>query len=108
MDVLARARAMQADAEAHYANEGIKYHPGIMPEMIAEIERLREELSVHHQFLHNLQMYAEVVMKPSAVQALISNACDWSYAHRMGNGEFSDEEQQRIIDRAFKKLLNVP
>jgi len=30
----------------------------------------------------------------------------WSYAHRCGNGEYSDKEQQEIIDKATDRLKN--
>jgi hypothetical protein len=39
-----------------------------------------------------------------AVYELIGLICSWSYAHRCGNGELSDKEQQAIIDRALQRL----
>ena len=42
------------------------------------------------------------------VKELVTNADNWSYSHRVGNGELSDEEQQKAVDRAFWKLLETP
>lgn len=66
-----------------------------------------EKIATYEQFLHRLQMYAEVVMDSKKVGRLIDNACRWSYAHRMGNGELSFDEQQALIDEAFAKLLDT-
>ena len=41
------------------------------------------------------------------MKRLINNACNWSYAHRVGNGELSDEEQSKIIEEAFHKLCEL-
>lgn len=32
---------------------------------------------------------------------------NWSYAHRVGNGEFTAREQQQIINKAFWKLDTI-
>ena len=45
-------------------------------------------------------------MDGQKVGKLIDNINSWSYAHRCGNGEHS-EEQQAIIDKAFKKLRDI-
>ena len=63
-----------------------------------------EKLSMYELLLHDIQMFAEVVLDSKSVGKLIHNICSWSYAHRCGNGEFSDEEQREIVDRAFRKL----
>jgi len=70
--------------------------------MITDQEKIRQ----YEAFFHGLQMY-QLAMNSKAISKLISNACDWSYAHRVGNGQLSNEEQQAIIDRAFNKLLDV-
>lgn len=66
----------------------------------------KEKIRVYEEFLHTLQMYT-VVMDAGAIGKLVGNACDWSYAHRVGNGQHSDEEQQAIVDKTFKKLTDV-
>lgn len=66
-----------------------------------------EKVKKYEEFFHMLQMHACVTLNQSAVKTLINNACNWSYAHRIGNGEYTDEEQQRIIDKNFNKLTEI-
>jgi len=68
---------------------------------------LEEKVRMYESFLHQLQLHAEVALDAKVVKQLIGNACSWSYAHRVGNGELSDDEQQIIIDRNFDKLCTV-
>jgi hypothetical protein len=72
-----------------------------------EPRTLEEKVKMYETFLHQLQMNAEVVMNGDLVRQLISNACSWSYAHRRGNGEPSEDEQQAMINKAFDKLCTV-
>lgn len=73
----------------------------------AELEAARHKIKVYESFLHLLQMHAEVTMDRDRVRRLIERACAWSYAHRSGNGELSEEEQQERIDAAFANLLRI-
>ena len=66
----------------------------------------KEKIQMYESYLHALQLQV-VACNKEKLQKLISNAWDWSYAHRCGNGEHSDEEQQKIIDRAFHNLTNT-
>ncbi len=67
----------------------------------------KEKIKKYEEFLHLLQMHACVTLNVSAVKNLINNACNWSYAHRIGNGEYTDTEQQQIIDKIFNKLTEI-
>lgn len=67
----------------------------------------KQKIAQYEKFLHMLQLNAEVVMNKDNVGKLISRACAWSYAHRAGNGELSEKEQQAMIDRTFEKLTEV-
>lgn len=62
---------------------------------------------MYEKLLHDIQMYREVVMDGAKVIKLLDNIGNWSYAHRRGNGQLSDEQQQGLIDRAFDKLREV-
>jgi len=42
------------------------------------------------------------------IAELVENADDWSYSHRIGNGELSDKKQQQVINNAFWKLCDTP
>ena len=70
-----------------------------------ELVALREKVHVYEQLLHKIQMNASVIMDHEVVGDLIKNICDWSYSHRRGNGELSDQEQDDMIRRAFDRLL---
>lgn len=66
-----------------------------------------EKVKKYEEFLHLLQMHAAVTLNSAAVKTLIDNACNWSYSHRIGNGEYTDEEQQLIVNKAFDKLTEI-
>lgn len=76
-------------------------------ELYRTITMLQKKVNKYEGFLHSLQLHAEVCMDREKTKRLISNACSWSYAHRRGNGELTDEEQERIIDKAFHKLTDL-
>ena len=42
------------------------------------------------------------------IAELVGNADNWSYCHRVGNGEISDRVQQQLINNAFWKLCDTP
>jgi len=71
------------------------------------IASLRKKVNQYESFLHKLQLHAEVCLDHEGTKKLISNACSWSYAHRRGNGEYTDEEQDAMINAAFNKLTDL-
>lgn len=79
-------------------NNEVEKYPG-------ELRTLREKVDVYERLLHKIQLNAQVIMDHEVVKDLVSNICDWSYAHRQGNGELSYEEQDELIRRQFEKLL---
>lgn len=68
---------------------------------------LRQKVEMYEHLLHDIQMYSEVVMDGAKVAKLIDNINAWSYAHRQGNGELTEKQQQALIDGTFAKLRNV-
>ena len=66
-----------------------------------------EKIAMYERYLHALSIMCTCVDN-FGVKELVTNADIWSYAHRVGNGELSDEEQQQAIDNAFWKLLDTP
>lgn len=76
-------------------------------ELQNQINSLEEKIGVYESLLHKIQLNAEVVLNHENVSRLIYNICRWSYAHRVGNGEIPDEEQQKRIDAAFSNLLDI-
>jgi hypothetical protein len=67
----------------------------------------KEKIEMYESFLHKINAFI-VSCNNEGIKELVENADNWSYAHRVGNGEPSDEEQQQMIDKAFWKLLNTP
>lgn len=67
----------------------------------------KQKIEMYESFLHKINAFV-VCSNNEGIKELVENADNWSYAHRIGNGEPSDEEQQEIIDRAFWKLLDTP
>ncbi len=64
----------------------------------------KEKIAVYEQLLHDLQFYYSVAMRPEVVKELLNRIDSWSYAHRSGNGELSEAEQQDQINHAFWRL----
>jgi exopolyphosphatase/pppGpp-phosphohydrolase len=67
---------------------------------------LEEKVKQYEDFLHNINMML-VSGSIKGVQKLIDHADSWSYSHRVGNGELTEEEQQELINRAFWNLNNI-
>lgn len=68
---------------------------------------LKQKIDQYEAFLHKINSFI-VSCNNDGIKELVENADNWSYSHRVGNGEPSDAEQQRIIDNAFWKLLDTP
>jgi hypothetical protein len=46
-------------------------------------------------------------MEPEKVKEMLDLISGWSYAHRSGNGEISEEQQQQRIDNAFEAIVKA-
>ena len=68
---------------------------------------LKQKVEMYENFLHKINSFI-VSCNNDGIKELIENADNWSYSHRVGNGEPSDREQQRMINNAFWKLLDTP
>lgn len=65
---------------------------------------LKEKIKVYEDLLHDIQFHSTVTMRHDEVMKLINKINAWSYAHRAGNGEGGEKEQQQRIDAAFWEL----
>ena len=74
--------------------------------LIMNTPTLEQKVEQYEQFLHDINMML-IVGNTEGIQRLINNADRWSYMHRVGNGELSEEEQQKLIDKAFWNLINI-
>lgn len=67
----------------------------------------KEKILQYESFLHKINSFI-ISCNNDGIKELVENADNWSYAHRVGNGEPSNREQQRMINNAFWKLLDTP
>lgn len=67
---------------------------------------LREEQDVFHKIMHIANL-ANITGKTDHMAKIVQAMDSWSYAHRRGNGELSDREQQQCVNSAFWKLREV-
>lgn len=65
---------------------------------------MKEKINVYESVLHRIQMLREVAMNKEALIELLDIIGSWSYAHRSGNGELTEKEQQERIDYHFNRL----
>jgi hypothetical protein len=67
----------------------------------------KEKILQYESFLHKINMFI-ISSNNDGIRELVHNADNWSYAHRVSNGELSDRKQQQAINNAFWKLLDTP
>lgn len=72
-----------------------------------ELRDLREKVEMYESLLHKIQLHCQVTMDHEKVRTLVGNICAWSYAHRCGNGELSEDEQLCRIKYQFDRLLET-
>ena len=68
---------------------------------------LKQKVQMYEDFLHRINTFV-ITGNNQGISELIQNADDWSYSHRVGNGENSDKLQQKIINKSFWKLCDTP
>ena len=68
---------------------------------------MEKENEVFHQVFHHINTHAAITMNADKMQEIIWAICSWSYAHRSGNGELSNEEQQARVDCAFGRIKQI-
>lgn len=68
---------------------------------------LKQKIEMYENFLHKINACI-ISCNHEGVRELVQNADNWSYSHRISNGEFSDRKQQQVINNAFWKLLDTP
>jgi hypothetical protein len=65
----------------------------------------KEKIIMYERFIDTLALHADV--GSSNLGRLINNASNWAYAHRVGNGELTEKQQEEIIAKKFWKLLDL-
>ena len=66
----------------------------------------KEKIEMYESFLHKINV-AVVCGRDDIIRKLIANADNWSYAHRAGNGELTEKEQEDGIVKKFWKLCDL-
>ena len=64
----------------------------------------KEKVAVYEALLYEIDLHTTVTMNDEAIREIIRRINRWSYAHRSGNGEKSEAQQQQEIDSCFWKL----
>lgn len=63
----------------------------------------KQRKEIYEDFLHKVALVAQIHNQAKITEGL-KIIQDWSYAHRVGNGEYSDWEQQKIVDKVIAKM----
>lgn len=75
-------------------------------ETMTREKELEEKVKVYEGLLHRIQMTA-IAGNNEKMKDLVDVVCNWSYAHRSGNGELSEEEQAERVHCQFLKLKEL-
>ena len=64
----------------------------------------REELELFRHLMHRIQMHYAITLNSEEVKNMLKLIDSWSYAHRVGNGQLTEEEQQEKVDKALQNI----
>lgn len=64
----------------------------------------KEKIRIYEELFHKINA-ACISCKHDLISKYIARIDNWSYAHRRGNGQYSAKEQQELVDRATRKLI---
>ena len=67
----------------------------------AKTPTLKEKVEVYEQLLHDLYFHSSVTMDHDKVMDCLNRIATWSYAHRGGNGELSQQQVRTAVNQAF-------
>jgi hypothetical protein len=79
-------------------NHAVERYPG-------ELNTLREKVETYESVLHTIQLYRAVTLDEPALIHLLDFICEWSYAHRRGNGEIDNDA---LVKSYFEKMKEAP
>lgn len=71
-----------------------------------ETPTVQEKVEVYEALFHRLNL-AIVTMHYEKIAQIVNIIDNWSYAHRMGNGQLTDEEQQEKINSVFYRMKEI-
>lgn len=73
---------------------------------VPENEELAEKVKVYEGLMHRIQMLS-IAGNHENMRETIEAICNWSYAHRSGNGELSEEEEAERVRVQYEKLKEI-
>jgi hypothetical protein len=62
-----------------------------------------DRLRIYEKFFHRINLYC-VSLNNEKVREAVSLIDSWSFAHRCGNGEFSEREQHKLVESAIQNM----
>lgn len=65
-----------------------------------------DKIKVYEELFHDIQLYRDIILDHDSLAKALDIICDWSYAHRAGNGERTDREIQQAVEYQFLRLKN--
>lgn len=63
----------------------------------------KDRLKIYESFFHNMQ-HASVIGNDRKIADGFNLIWDWSYSHRFGNGQLSNYEQKKCVERVISKM----
>lgn len=66
--------------------------------------KLKDKVRIYEGFLHQIQLNYSVSLNTSEVRRALDIIDAWSYAHRVGNGQLSDNQQQKLIELQLERM----
>ena len=74
---------------------------------LSKWQQIEKENEVFRRVFHHINTHFSITHNAGKMHEIIHAISSWSYAHRVGNGELSDEEQQERVDRAFDRIKYI-
>lgn len=63
----------------------------------------KERLKIYESFFHQMNVHC-ITMNQAKITEAVGLIDSWSYAHRCGNGEYTEYEQKKIVDKVVLKM----
>ena len=64
----------------------------------------QDKVEIYERFLHQMNMHISITLNQEKVNEGLKIIDSWSYAHRVGNGELSDEEQEKLVESKLQLM----
>jgi hypothetical protein len=71
---------------------------------LVKLAECLDKIKVYEDLFHDIQLYRDVTMDNGSLLKALDIICDWSYAHRAGNGERTEDEVKEAVKRQFLRL----